>query len=272
MITRRNHGLGRHSYWDVDGETKVKLPGVTTIVGDAMAPSRGLRRWPGKVTARYAVNNWETLARLPITERLDLLMAAQDAEKSRLTGQGSAIHRIGDQLAHAEPDEPVEVPEELVGYAESYAAFLDAYAMKTVAAELVVGNRAVGYCGTLDVIGDLPEVMYAGEIIEPSRWLLDLKSGSGIWPEVAIQTCAYSRAEVYLDDDGAERPLDELGIQRCGAVHVRSDGWELWPLDTGPETFDYFKHLAWLYYQAELVKTWVGEFPADPPELMAGPL
>jgi hypothetical protein len=269
-IHRRNHGRG-HSYWDGEGEAAVKLPGVTTIVRECNPLSGGLRNWPAKVTARYAVDHWDTLAGLLPTQRLDLLMGAQNQERSRVTRQGSAIHRIGEQLANAGEDEPVEVPEELLGYAESYRDFLDAYAMKTIAVELVVANRAVGYCGTLDVIGDLPELSWDGGLIPAARWLLDLKSGaSGIWPETAIQTVAYANAEVWLDDHGDEHPMTAMGIERCGAVHVRSDGWELVPLDSGPAVFDYFKHLAWLWYQADSVKTWAG-LAADPPAAAAAP-
>lgn len=265
-IIRRNHGAGRHSYWDQrPGRAAVKLPGVTTIVNEAMAPSRGLRRWPGKVTARYAVNHWDELAALLPTERLDALEGAQDAERSRVTRRGTDVHRLAERLIE---DADVEVPEVYEGYAEAYVDFLDRYAVKTVAVELVVGSRRPGcrYCGTLDTIGDLAEVVWAGEVLPPARWLLDVKTGaSGVWPEAALQTCAYSRADVYLGSDGAEHPVAELGIERCGAVHVRDDGsWQLFPLDTGEGTWRYFRHLAWLYYRREAKDGWVGA-AADPP-------
>lgn len=270
MIHRRNHGRG-HSYWDGEGAAAVKLPGVTSIVSECMAPSRGLRRWPGKVTARYAVDYWDQLSQLRYSERLDQLLAAQDTERTRVTRKGTQVHRVAELLIETGPDEPeVEVPDELVGYAQNYAAFLDAYSMKTVAVELVIANRKVGYCGTLDVIGDLPEVSLGDELLPPARWLLDVKSGaSGVWPEAAIQTCAYSRAEVYLGTDGQEHPFSELGVQRCGAIHVREDGWDLIPLVTGAETWSYFQHLAWLWYHGDAVKTWVGA-AADPPDELLG--
>jgi hypothetical protein len=68
---------------------------------------------------------------------------------------------------------------------------------------------------------------------------------------------AYSRAEVYLDGD-AEKLLPDLGIERCGAIHVRSDGWDLRPVETGDEVWAMFRHLAWLARRVDDVRDWVG--------------
>lgn len=262
-IRRKKYGRG-HAYYDErPGRAPVKLPGVTTIIREAMAPSRGLRRWPGKVTARYAVDYWDELAGLLPTARLDRLEAAQDEASRSAKAKGGDIHRLAEQIIAGDE---VEVPEALAGYADSYVDFLDRYGVKTVAAELVVGSRKERYCGTLDVIGDLPEVTCEGERIPAGRWLLDLKSGaSGIWPETALQTCAYSRAEVYLGSDGAEHPVSELGVDRCGAVHVRADGWDLVPLATGEPVWQFFRRLAWLYHHAEAKDGWVGAAAEPPP-------
>jgi hypothetical protein len=95
-----------------------------------------------------------------------------------------------------------------------------------------------------------------------TRWLLDIKTArSGIFGETALQCCAYARAEVYLGDDGAEHDLAALGIERVGAIHVRSDGWDLRPLVAGEEVWSTFRHLAWIHRQLERcdqMRDWVG--------------
>jgi hypothetical protein len=55
--------------------------------------------------------------------------------------------------------------------------------------------------------------------------------------------------------------MAELGITRIGAIHVRSDGWDLRPLVAGEEVWSTFRHLAWLYRQLERcddMRDWVG--------------
>lgn len=250
-VVRRKWGRG-HTY-RIDG---LKVPGVTTITG--YFKSGGLAEYPGKVTAEYAVNNWETLAALPYADRLKALYGARWADRDALTGRGTEIHRIGSAIAAGETDVPY--PDELAGHVESYTRFLDTLEPKLAAPpELVVGNRAVRYCGAVDLIADLPEIPWDDAVIAPARWLLDVKTGrSGIWPETALQLCGYQHAEVFVAEDGAERPMSWLGVERCGAVHVRGDGWDLVPVDTGPDTWAYFQYLAWLYHQEETKKEWVG--------------
>jgi hypothetical protein len=76
-----------------------------------------------------------------------------------------------------------------------------------------------------------------------------------------LQAAGYQHAESYTSegDNGAEHPLADLGIERCGAVHVRADGYDLRPLDTGPGTWATFQHLAWLHWHADQADEWVGE-------------
>ena len=100
-------------------------------------------------------------------------------------------------------------------------------------------------------------------------WLIDLKtSRSGIFPETALQLCAYSRAETYTTtgQDGAESPLAGLGIDRCAALHVRGDGYDLRPVETGPAVWETFTRLAWLHYHEDETATWIGD-ALEPPRL-----
>lgn len=256
-ITRRNHGTG-HSY-TVDG---VKLPGVTAILG--MLPKDALLKWSAEVTANYAVDNWAALARLGPSQRLKQLYAARFADRDAAANRGTAVHRLAEQHARGED---VTIPDELAGHVESYLDFLDR-GVKPVAVELVVANRAAGYCGTLDLIADLPPLtLPSGGTVPAARWLLDIKtSRSGIFRESALQVCAYSRAEAFAAEDGSERPMEWFGIARHGALHVRGDGWDLRPLDCGDLTWEFFLRLAWLHHHQEASDGWVGEAAVLPPK------
>ena len=249
-IARRNYGRN-HSY-KIDG---LKVPGVTTITGHFK--SGALVEYPGKQVANYAVDNWGTLGELPPAARLKSLLGSRWADRDAAAGRGTQVHAIARRLHEGETEVPY--PDELAGHVEACVDFLDRLEPKIVAAELIIGNRSVRYCGTLDLIADLGPVPWDGTIIPPARWLLDLKTGrSGIWPETAEQLCAYEHAEVFLAEDGAERPMSWLEVERCAAVWIRGDGWDLQPVDTGPDTWAYFQYLAWLYHQEEARKEWVG--------------
>lgn len=249
-IARRNHGQN-HSY-KIDG---VKVPGVTTITG--YFKSGGLAEYPGKVVAEYAVNNWDSLAALRHADRLKELYAARWAEVRAAGARGTEVHKIAARLHAGERDVPY--PDELAGHVESCVDWLDTMDPRVQARELIIGNRDVRYCGTLDLIADLGPIPWDGEILPAARWLLDLKtSRSGIFPETALQCCGYENADVFIAEDGAERPFGWLGVERCAAVHIRGDGWDFIPLDTGPDTWAYFRYLAWLYHAQEAKKEWVG--------------
>jgi hypothetical protein len=259
-LTRRNYG--RFHGYTIDG---TKAPGVTAIL--KMRNNPAFEKFAIKVTANHAVNHWDELAELPGAARLDRLMGAKQAYLTAAAKRGTRLHSFAYRLNRDQEvaGEELDDDSDQAALVDSYLKFLDRTQADVVAAEMVIGNRNPLYCGTADLVCDLPAlVTVSGDDLPAARWLLDLKTaGSGIFPESALQTCAYSRAEVYLKD-GAEAPLSELGIQRCGAIHVRADGWDLYPLDTGDVTWETFKHLAWLYEHQEEYGTWVGA-AVDPP-------
>ncbi|HZW73364.1 MAG TPA: hypothetical protein VFF43_07440 [Caldimonas sp.] len=255
-LARRNHGTG-HVY-TLDGERE---PGVTAIL--QQVPKPALNDHGGKITAAYAVDHWDELSRMSVSERLDALNAVRRDELRAASKRGTTVHRLA---AGLNAGERVAVPEELAGYVDSYLDFLHRVDPIVIAVELVVASRAHRYCGTADLVADLPALVLDGELLDPCRWLLDVKTGKGVYAESALQTTAYSRADVYLDGERV-RPLRELRIKRCGVLHVRSDGWDLRPLDDGEDTWAYFLHLRWMHDRREVMREWVGA-AVDPPQLV----
>jgi hypothetical protein len=256
MLQRRNHGSG-HSY-TLDGE---KVRGVTTIL--KVASKDALIEWAARTTADYALDNWEELAALRLSERRRRMMRARFDDRDAAARKGTQVHKLGADLAAGRE---VQVPEQLAGHVAAYARFLDGFDVElTAGPELVLANREVRYCGTADLVAEI-----SGEV-----WLLDLKtSRSGVFPETALQLEAYRRGDFYVlaSDlaEGREHPMESLGITRTGAVHITADGCELRPTDGDPDgAWAYFRHLAWLHAHELDQKEWVGDM-VDPPLWPAG--
>jgi hypothetical protein len=255
-IKRRNHGKN-HSYWDDDK----KLDGVTTLLGDALAKP-GLVTWAARTVAEYVsdrltekdghVQADHLLAALAEMNRASTYPKKWDGGFSRLTvakilegipyaerdaaaNRGNEIHRLAEKLAH---DEEVDVPDEIAGHVEACVKFLNDYDPTVIVSEFVVVNRAVGYAGTGDAVMDLPTL--------GKRGLIDWKSGKNAYADTALQLAAYRHGECFLGDDGVEHPMSELGIEATYVVHLRADGYDVYPYVSDERVFNIFRHAAYL--------------------------
>ena len=116
------------------------------------------------------------------------------------------------------------------------------------ASELTVFNAAAGYAGSLDFIARIPA-------LGPGLTLGDFKTGRGVFPETALQMCAYRHAEfVEIAGHKASVPMPEC--ERAVVVHMRPDDpnsyqgehpesyYEIIPMNTGDEVFEMFKYVA----------------------------
>lgn len=257
-IKRKNHGRN-HSYWDGDR----KLDGVTTLIGDGI-PKKALTGWAARSVAEFVVEHlverdghiyaddllpalqqlnqasnrkekWDGISFKRVTWA-KILAGIPYVDRDTAANRGTEVHKLAERLARGEE---VTVPDELAGHVDSYLKFLDQWEPRVVATELVVFNRQWQYAGTADLIADFPPPF--------GRCLVDLKtSRSGIWAETALQENGYAGAEGYLDADGNEHPMSELGIERLLAVWVRSDGYDVYPVQFGERIHKDLLHAAWV--------------------------
>lgn len=245
---RRNHGRN-HSYY-IDGE---KVPGVTTIINGGL-PKPALVTWAARCAADMAIDNWDGLAALPLSERRQRLVKAPDEARDSAAARGTEVHALAERLARGDE---VTVPEHLAGHVEACVRFLDDWQVRPVLQEAPVLSRQWKYGGTLDLIADL----YGEDGDE--RWLLDWKTNkSGPFGDTALQLAAYRYADFTLSESGG--PADLPAVERCGVVWLRADGYDLYPYTAGPEV-----HRAFLYVQqvaaaAKVSRDWRGE-PLTPP-------
>lgn len=216
-IVRRNTAKGHHY---VDG-AGTRVPGVTTIVKAGVPKGDALVNWSAKATAQYAVDHWDELALLGPAARYEKLLKARYEDRDGAANRGTAVHRYGEALLRGES--PM-VPGELVGHVEAYARFLEEFDVRPVHVEFGCISYRFGRSGTADL---------CAELTHPDRGrvtgLIDVKtSRSGIYGEVALQLGGYRFAD-YWEVDGVEVPPVE--VDGCYALHVRSDGYSLHPIE-----------------------------------------
>ena len=227
-LARRNYGSG-HAY-QLDGN---RCPGVTTIIGKLDKPA--LIDWAARKSAGYAIDHWDELGRLPLMERAKLIQDARwESNKSAIV-RGNRIHAMGEQLAHT--GQP-EAPPELLSQVEAYARFLDRWDMETLALEAPVAHTDYRYAGTLDSIVKSPKL---GTI------LLDIKTGSGVFGEVALQLAAYRYADLLQVSGKPPKEGPMIPVDDCYVAHVLGDDVELLPIEVTEETFDAFLYLREIY-------------------------
>jgi hypothetical protein len=234
-------------YRDANG---TRVPGITTFIGDGV-PKPALINWAGNATAEYAVDHWDELAAMPPAARLKRLQGARYAERDHAKDRGTEVHRAAELLVAGKS---AQIPEDIAGHVESYARFLDEFAVEAVHVEFSAVSYRWGYAGRGDLVGwvELPEHGRA-------LLLLELKtSRSGIFGETALQLAALRYADAWIVD-GQEQAPDEVAF--CGGIHVRADGCDLMPVEAGEA-----EHREFLYAMK------VGQFVARSRDLVGPPI
>lgn len=253
-IRRINRGRS-HSY-TIDGQ---RADGVTTLLSDGV-PKPALINWAANTTAEYAVDHWAELTDLSPSKRLDTLKKARYADLDRAARRGTEVHTLAEQLVRGAE---IDVPDELSGHVESYVRFLDEIEPEPLLVETVVAHREWGYAGTLDLVARIDgsrQPKWPAMFQRDAVWVLDVKTTrSGIFPDVALQIAMYRHAEVYIGADGTEQPMADLGIEFGGAIHVRADGYDLIPLDTGERVFKDALHAIWVARMSKRWDEWRGD-------------
>jgi len=238
-----------YSWADPEG-VRSPIPSVTTIIKliDKSGPLVG---WAKRETASSAVRNLDTL-RVMRDEAgqqaaIDWLKTIPDYQRDRAADRGSEVHRIAEQIIRGTP--PSDVPEELAAYVAAYHGFIKTWRPKWLAVEQMVCSLKWDYAGTFDAIA----------VIGNERWLLDVKTSTGVYPETALQLAAYGAAE-FIGRPGDPTRYRIPRVTRFGVIHVVPEGAELVPYAVDRETFRTFLRAreVWQWTQGQ-AKTVVGK-------------
>lgn len=233
-LVRKELPRGGHTYL-LDGK---KTAGVTTAI-NVMSKGDALIWWGSRASAERAVE----LANegfLPPEEVVELATRRWLTLRDEGARRGTELHNLVEPLLRGE--EVPESPDQRVALqVRSAVEFMDEWAFQPMLTETIVYNAAHGYAGTLDFVGTSP--LYPGRV-----FLGDWKSNrSGIYPETALQLAAYANAEFYVDGDGNDHPVAELGITDHIALWLREEGYEVRPTLTAGGAFEKFLAALKLY-------------------------
>jgi ribosome-associated translation inhibitor RaiA len=254
-IQRINSGRGH--FYKIDG---VKADGVTTLIGDGTR-KKALEAWGIRSVAEYAADHLDRLHDMRDMGREALVAALKQSpytDRDKAANRGTEVHALAEELIHGRA---VEVPEELAGYVNSYVRYLDEWQPEPIKVEKVVAHRRWNYAGTFDAVYRLHD----GRVV-----IGDIKtSRSGIYAETALQLAAYRYAEVYVDDDGTERPMADLGIVEAQGLWIRADGYDVLPIPADESVFRAFLHIAFGARWMKTNKDIVGD-PIAPPFAQLG--
>lgn len=251
-LTRRtNHGQS-HGY-KLDGR---KVTGATTLISAGL-PKPALVQWAANEVAKLAAEKRKVLPDLEPEEIYDLLRMAHRRTNTKAATRGTTIHRWAERLQAGETftvgDGPGELPEEIADVVESCAAFLDEHRVEPVLTEFTVGSRKHRYMGTGDLVADTSTM---------GRALLDYKTSKNIYGDTALQLAAYRYAEFYLDELDEEQPM--LEVERCGIVWLRSDGYDVAPVEAGPRQFRQFLYVVQIAQFVDEAPSLIGDLLPHP--------
>lgn len=242
-IKRINRGSNHH--YTIAGK---KADGVTTLLSQGLAKP-WLGNWAAKMVAEHVADNLHDVVGMESLGKDAIVAALKQTpwtKRDAAGARGTEVHNIAEKLIHGEE---VDVPAEIEGYVTSCVRFLDEWKIEPIVTEATVASRKWNYCGTLDLVGKLPD----GRVL-----LADYKtSKSGIFAETVLQQAAYRYAEVYLDGD-VEKPVADLGITDCAGVWITPNGYEVFPLPSDERAFKDFLHVAWVARWAQQSKELIG--------------
>lgn len=202
-----------------------KFVSVTTVIGEGI-PKPQLNKWFVKEMARIAALHRLHLSTLLEEEALQFLIDYREPGFDGASTLGSNVHSIAEKIARGKKHRTPTAKE--APYVEGFVAFIEKYSPRFIETEATVYSREHGYAGTMDA-----QVEIDGKV-----YVMDIKTGKGVWPEAALQIAAYRHADFIGRSDGRE---DGLTPSDGGLVlHLRPRSFNVIPVDTGLNVFDTF--------------------------------
>lgn len=239
-----------------DPVTGDRLRSVTTILNQG-SPKEALIHWAGNLTAETALEYLPRLVRAsmdPVSRKkaYDWLRAAHTRKKEERGGIGDQVHKLieADILGQPVPQALLD-DREMRPYVANFKRFVDEWQVTFTASEMVVANYDERYAGTLDYTLTSPLLTHVLEAPAGAEFMGDTKTGGeldektydggvkGVYPEAGVQMAAYRRAPYGWLRDGTRvaRPLaHDVGI----VLHLRPEGYRLYPVRCGDEVFEAF--------------------------------
>lgn len=189
-------------------------PSVTSILKVISRPA--LDGWAARLTAKYAVDNWQELSEADPAERLETLKHVHENERQVKADRGSLVHDMADMWAKG--SSMIHVTKSTEGFMTQFYGFLADVNPEYLESEATCWNRTYGYAGTLDFVAKID-----GEVV-----LVDIKTSPRCYPEHGLQLAALSHCEFVIEPDGTEREMPR--ITRHALLNLRPRSWKLIPV------------------------------------------
>ena len=227
----------KHIYtWRTETFDSGPLPSVTGIL-NIVDKSGALVGWAKRETAACAVRNLDMLAAMRQAggdvAAVNWLKAIPDYQRDTAADIGTRVHALAESTAKGIPVTPTD---EERPFLAAFQRFLDEWQPRYLATEEMVASLTHRYAGTLDAIVEM-----AGD-----TWMLDVKTGTGVYAETSLQLAAYAGAE-FIGKPGETARYTVPKITAYGVLHLRPEGYEVVPFNVGPRTFDAFLQARALY-------------------------
>lgn len=259
---------GRHMYFD----GKRWLPSVTGIIKRGGESQDGLLIWHADTTAACAIEEAAELSRL---RRLDgdnvayeWLRKAPDRKRDRATVSGSDLHDIADRMLSG-AEVPEHLHEDVTAMAGHVVSFMRDFRVQVLYSEVRLCNRAMGYCGTADQIGIVPE--FGDRPI-----VIDWKTSASMYEKPkfshaknAMQLAPYSRAEAMFWDDRTEADMIEVSREVGLIVMIRPEGYKVQPYALAPAWPQFERAFASYHWWRETDQLTLGPVRMPPDEVIA---
>ena len=243
FITRDDHKLYIHP------QTGDFIPGVTSTIDNLPKPF--LKAWGQKLVAQEAVakrGQFNNLADADPDAAIDWLKKAPNRFTAHAAKVGKISHGFMEELALGNTVSTAGEDPDVIAIIDHFKDYLDTLQPEFILLEEGVYDETHDYAGTFDAIArynrsDLTiRDSFGNEApLIGVAWQDNKTTRSGVHPEVGLQLAAYRHAEFIIREDGTlikNKPGDFALV-----LHVRPEGWELVPVEAGPEELAVFHHL-----------------------------
>jgi len=224
-------------------------PSVTTILGIKNRP--GLVGWAAKETAASAVQNLDVLERMVRSggpqAATEWLKRMPDHRRDASADLGTAVHAAAEAIARGQT---APIAEDVAPFVAAFKHdFVEVFQPRFIAVEAMVYSERHRFGGTADAFAE----------IDGETWLLDYKTGSGVYAEAGLQLAGLAQADfIGFPGDPTQYPMPFA--TRFAVVHIRPEGARLLPVTVNRETVAAFLDARRLYgWDQGPAKTVIGE-------------
>jgi len=175
------------------GSEPQRMWSVTSLLSAGL-PKPALVGWAARCTAEYAVDKqhvWRPMAEDDRDEAIKHLAGIRFSTSSKAAARGTDVHRAAERINLGLAPEHDEA---LQPYVHHYLQFLSDHAPTFLMAEAPCYSLTYHYAGTLDAIVEIDGRTCVMDVKTTDRGP-DSPKARPPYPEVALQLCAYARAE-----------------------------------------------------------------------------